>query len=653
MTIEKVAKGGRRYLKFARRKLAQLDALRRDIGLQAMSKAYKVGSSLIWIKASEWKDLIYITGAGGPTGRQVSDYFNSLGNPVPLMVGYRMDDGVVTDSDINAHSLSRGSVTLSREGRTSRLNNLNQGSPVNYVQRKNSANEQVLGGINLFVAPMQADLSFDHNGGAGGPIIEGSIHQVWNHGLLTSKDGRLLGFHDGDTTNFEVNVYYMSEPDADEPPFPATNFVKISADDDIVNFVKARVAAAAALSGITQTWDEVTNILTVDWSAHTRFHTTTLVDSPDTVRVWPVHTRYNDRPAVLVRLVTASSFTGPTTTPLSPPLVEDAWDIVYDYEHVLLEWIGGASGAWTSVVEDPIAGAANAHVTDTGDPGNPPDTGGAFGYVLSLLGPGIKLGLGLSGTTPVLDAPSGVHIVYGTNNVDENGDPSSTPMTVVLDSEVILQWDPPSPLGTEGSEAIPYMMTDEAAIVTVTHLPAPSIPHWWWAWKTGTTWNKVDTGETPLSINARKLALSPTGTELWIAPRIPTATSQPRSYWKDGVKVEDFDDVVPTADLAHSVAPARGFYWVNHVLGWSHDVNAVKARVATHSPNTAAADDPPVYEWSYTTVMLKYGATGFSITKTFSEEEIEASFSQGSQTNTVKTSEAALVQEDLLFPTPA
>lgn len=62
MAIEKVAKAGRRYLKFARRKLAQLDALRRDLGLQVMSKAYKVGKSLIWIKSSEWKDLIYITG---------------------------------------------------------------------------------------------------------------------------------------------------------------------------------------------------------------------------------------------------------------------------------------------------------------------------------------------------------------------------------------------------------------------------------------------------------------------------------------------------------------------------------------------------------------------------------------------------------------
>jgi hypothetical protein len=75
MTIEKVEKGGRRYLKFARRKLAQLDALRRDIGLQAMSKAYKIGSSLIWIKASEWKDLIYIT--GGPLGFLVRAWTNA------------------------------------------------------------------------------------------------------------------------------------------------------------------------------------------------------------------------------------------------------------------------------------------------------------------------------------------------------------------------------------------------------------------------------------------------------------------------------------------------------------------------------------------------------------------------------------------------
>lgn len=66
MTIEKVEKGGQKYLRFARRMLARLTDARNRIGLDVMSKAYKVSGSLIFLKSRKWgQDLIYITGAKG------------------------------------------------------------------------------------------------------------------------------------------------------------------------------------------------------------------------------------------------------------------------------------------------------------------------------------------------------------------------------------------------------------------------------------------------------------------------------------------------------------------------------------------------------------------------------------------------------------
>ena len=66
MTIEKVEKGGQKYLRFARRMLARLTDARNRIGLDVMSKAYKVSGALIFLKSRKWgQDLIYITGKPG------------------------------------------------------------------------------------------------------------------------------------------------------------------------------------------------------------------------------------------------------------------------------------------------------------------------------------------------------------------------------------------------------------------------------------------------------------------------------------------------------------------------------------------------------------------------------------------------------------
>lgn len=60
---EFVEPGGQKYLKWARQRLSALADMREDLNLPVMTKDFSIGSSNIWIKSSDFGDLIRITGA--------------------------------------------------------------------------------------------------------------------------------------------------------------------------------------------------------------------------------------------------------------------------------------------------------------------------------------------------------------------------------------------------------------------------------------------------------------------------------------------------------------------------------------------------------------------------------------------------------------
>jgi hypothetical protein len=60
--LEDIAPGGRKFLEWARRELDWLVRLRADLKLPRMSKHFKIGASLIWVKSSEFGNIIRITG---------------------------------------------------------------------------------------------------------------------------------------------------------------------------------------------------------------------------------------------------------------------------------------------------------------------------------------------------------------------------------------------------------------------------------------------------------------------------------------------------------------------------------------------------------------------------------------------------------------
>lgn len=74
MALFQVEKGGEKYLDWAKRKLRWLSARRIDLGVPALSQHFKIGASEIWIKASEFGDVLRITGvlAGGKMDGQVT-----------------------------------------------------------------------------------------------------------------------------------------------------------------------------------------------------------------------------------------------------------------------------------------------------------------------------------------------------------------------------------------------------------------------------------------------------------------------------------------------------------------------------------------------------------------------------------------------------
>ena len=59
-----VAPGGKKYLEWALGRLRALTVLRHDVRLPTMTKQYRVAGSHIWIKSSEFGDVVRITGGG-------------------------------------------------------------------------------------------------------------------------------------------------------------------------------------------------------------------------------------------------------------------------------------------------------------------------------------------------------------------------------------------------------------------------------------------------------------------------------------------------------------------------------------------------------------------------------------------------------------
>lgn len=77
MALFQVEKGGEKYLDWAKRKLRWLSARRIDLGVPVMSQHFKIGASDIWIKASEFGDMLRITG-GVPVGFDARGWSTSL-----------------------------------------------------------------------------------------------------------------------------------------------------------------------------------------------------------------------------------------------------------------------------------------------------------------------------------------------------------------------------------------------------------------------------------------------------------------------------------------------------------------------------------------------------------------------------------------------
>lgn len=75
--MEVIAAGGKKYLKFARRELAVLTNLRKDLKLPSMQKQFKIGGSHIWLKSSEFGNIIRITGG-------VWNFFFRQDEPTPI-----------------------------------------------------------------------------------------------------------------------------------------------------------------------------------------------------------------------------------------------------------------------------------------------------------------------------------------------------------------------------------------------------------------------------------------------------------------------------------------------------------------------------------------------------------------------------------------
>lgn len=105
--LEQVEKGGKHLLKWARNKLGALESVRHDLGLPALVKQFKIGKSHLWIKASEYGNIIRVTGGLG--GYVFVDGVNDTGftafdiaNDPALLAAFAADFGTTVATIIQS-----------------------------------------------------------------------------------------------------------------------------------------------------------------------------------------------------------------------------------------------------------------------------------------------------------------------------------------------------------------------------------------------------------------------------------------------------------------------------------------------------------------------------------------------------------------------
>jgi len=627
MAIEKVAKAGRRYLKFARRKLAQLDALRRDLGLQVMSKAYKVGKSLIWIKSSEWKDLIYITGAAGD-GRIHVELVAAIGpppDPPIIPTGFYFALIMRGGAPYFTPSAGLGSefFRMSFGGDTAVGPSLAGHAAV-------AKNKRPVGPIHQDItafAPTNPKPPLGPDAGFRAGDISAQVPNVMlAQGLNLSFDGtRLVA---GGSQLVDVFPKVAERPayeDTGEPPYtPAFAVI----DDGIA--LKALVLAK--LNDLSPSdWTLTFNGSTTDFTVP-GFYTPTItlgLDTPSLQTVWLLRT---DRPAMLViaRYVERSNAWVPDAGP--PPgdnfATKATWLSVF---HGLFEFVGGE---WVFVKEalqiDTIAGS----VLERRIP--PPDP--SFPSAFTDSGRVVR-------DTYVVDAPEGAFILQAVADVPW---PAGNRRLVKDGVELAVYPQMEVNDDTTHEPRIQCAVADSYIDDCKTSLDSS----YWIRPSQADVYYNLGTGIGG-SDGRRFLALSPSGTHLWIGRKEAPYTGYPnmrRIYrWKNGGSAELLEDftTVPTPSFGvHGEPPARGFWWIQVLHAWSYDnLDEFKATVAT-KVNEALA-------WQYATVRMKYddATSEFAITKTYGAEELEIERSTASTTLSTIT-EGELLQDEYLFVKP-